>query len=52
MEISLDKSKLLKAIAVLMMLCMHLFNTLDYNGLFEPLIFIGNIPLIYYISIF
>lgn len=34
-----------------MMLCLHLFNR-DFEGLFEPLIFIGNVPLSYYISLF
>ncbi|MBD8016996.1 acyltransferase family protein [Weeksellaceae bacterium Sa1CVA4] len=34
-----------------MMLFLHLFNR-DYTGLFEPWIFIGNIPLSYYISLF
>lgn len=35
-----------------MMLCLHLFNTLDYQGLFKPLIYIGAKPLIYYVSLF
>lgn len=52
MEISIDKSNKLKAVAVLMLLCIHLFNTLDYHGLFKPLIFIGDTPFIYYISLF
>lgn len=46
------QSNELKSIAVLMMLCLHLFNTLDYAQLFEPIIFIGEYPLIYYISLF
>lgn len=49
--ISLQKSNQLKSIAILMMLFLHLFNR-DYNGLFEPLIFIGENPLSYYISLF
>src|SRR5690606_18406482 len=49
--ISLQKSNQLKSIAILMMLFLHLFNR-DYNGLFEPLIFIGQNPLSYYISLF
>ena len=51
MKISLQKSKQLQAIAILMMLCLHLFNR-DYHGLFRPLIFIGKQPLSYYISLF
>ncbi|MDP9956825.1 surface polysaccharide O-acyltransferase-like enzyme [Epilithonimonas hungarica] len=50
-EISINKSNQLKVIAILMMLCLHLFNK-DYNNLFEPLIFIGSKPLSYYISLF
>jgi hypothetical protein len=51
MEISLQKSNQLKSIAILMMLFLHLFNQ-DYQGLFQPLIFIGKQPLSYYISLF
>lgn len=51
MQISLQQSKHLQAIAILMMLCLHLFNR-DYHGLFQPLIFIGSQPLSYYISLF
>lgn len=50
--IAVVKSNELKAIAALMMLCLHLFNNLNYNNLFTPLIFIGSKPLIYYISLF
>ncbi|OCB69084.1 hypothetical protein FBGL_13710 [Flavobacterium glycines] len=35
-----------------MMLCLHLFNSLDYEGLFAPLLYIGSKPLIYYVSLF
>ena len=52
MEISIQKSNQLKSIAILMMMCLHLFNTLDFNGLFEPLLYIGEKPVIYYISLF
>lgn len=51
MEITLQKSNQLKAIAALMMLCLHLFNR-PYKGLFEPLVFVGTQPLSYYISLF
>lgn len=50
-SISLQKSNQLKSIAILMMLFLHLFNR-DYSGLFEPLIFMGQNPLSYYISLF
>ena len=49
--LSLQKSNQLKSIAILMMLCLHLFNR-DYQGLFQPLLFIGHQPLSYYISLF
>lgn len=51
MKITLQQSNHLKAIAILMMLCLHLFNR-DYTNLFQPLLFIGKQPLSYYISIF
>lgn len=49
--ITLQQSSHLKAIAILMMLGLHLFNR-DYTELFQPLIFIGSQPLSYYISLF
>jgi surface polysaccharide O-acyltransferase-like enzyme len=51
MEITLQKSNQLKALAILMMLGLHLFNR-DYHGLFQPLLFIGKVPLSYYLSLF
>ncbi len=49
--LSLNQSNQLKAIAILMMLCLHLFNK-DYKGLFLPIIFINDKPLSYYLSLF
>jgi len=51
MSINIQKSNQLKSIAILMMLCLHLFNR-DYQGLFQPFVFIGQEPLSYYISLF
>lgn len=51
MEITIIQSKIIKTIAILMMLCLHLFNR-TYEGLFTPLLFIGKQPLSYYISLF
>jgi len=51
MAITVQKNNQLKAIAILMMLCLHLFNR-DYKGLFQPLVFVGSQPLSYYISLF
>lgn len=50
-SISIQKTNQLKSIAILMMLCLHLFNR-DYRGLFQPLLFLGEQPLSYYISLF
>lgn len=50
-KITLQKTNQLKSIAILMMLCLHLFNR-DHHGLFHPLLFIGEQPLSYYISLF
>lgn len=52
MEISVRQSNQLKAIAILFMLMLHLFNTLNYQNLFTPLAFAGEKPLIYYVSLF
>ena len=52
MELTQTQTNNSKGIAILMMLCLHLFNTLNYQGLFVPLIFIGDKPLVYYISLF
>lgn len=51
-EISVKQSQQLKAVAILFMLFLHLFNTLDYQGLFTPLVYVGGKPLVYYLSLF
>lgn len=51
MGISIQKSNHLKSIAILMMLFLHLFNR-NYENLFQPLIFLGEKPLSYYLSLF
>lgn len=51
MQISVQKSSQLKAIAILMMLFLHLFNR-DFRGLFQPILFVGSQPLSYYLSLF
>lgn len=45
-----DESKILKGIAILFMIGLHLYNTLDYENLYQSLLYIGDNPLIYYIS--
>ena len=52
MEITVKQSNQLKALAVLFMLLVHLFNTLDYEGLFTPLLYFGDKPSVYYFSLF
>lgn len=49
-ELTKDESKILKGIAILFMIGLHLYNTLDYENLYQPLLYIGDKPLIYYIS--
>src|SRR5665647_815808 len=51
MELTINQTSNTKGIAIMMMLFLHLFNR-SYQGLFEPIIFIGQTPLTYYISLF
>lgn len=51
MELSVKKSNHLKAMAILMMLWLHLFNV-NYKGLYNPAILVAGQPLSFYISIF
>ncbi len=41
-----------KGIAILFMLLLHLFCTKQYDGLFDPMFYIGDMPLIYYLALF
>lgn len=41
-----------KGVAILFMLLLHLFCTKSYEDLYIPLIFIGGIPLVYYLVLF
>ena len=52
MELSKKQTDITKGVAILFMLLLHLFCTKEYVGLFNPLIMIGNTPLIYYIALF
>ena len=52
MELTKQQIKITKGVAILFMLMLHLFCTKVYKGLYTPLIFIGDIPLIYYIALF
>lgn len=50
MEMTAAQTNNTKGLAILMMLCLHLFNR-PYEGLFTPLVFVGKLPLSYYISL-
>ena len=50
MELTRDDSKMLQGLAVMAMVILHLFDRRDYQGLFQPLIFIKDIPLSFYIA--
>ena len=49
-EYTRDESLILKGIAILFMLGLHLYNRDVTTGFYEPWIYIGNQPFIYYIS--
>ena len=48
MELSKRDTKMLQGLSVLAMVCLHLFDTTSYKGLFQPLVFIKGIPLSFY----
>lgn len=51
MEISKNDTKMLKGVAILLMLLLHLFARKEIDGLYEASPMINGIPLIYYISL-
>ena len=52
MELTKHEIKITKGVAILFMLLLHLFCTKEYEGLYTPIIFIANTPLIYYLALF
>lgn len=52
MELTKTQIKIIKGVAILLMLLVHLFCTKSYEGLFTPLIMIEEVPLVYYIGLF
>lgn len=52
MELTKNQIKMTKGIAILFMLLLHLFCTRSYEGLYTPLVFIGDTPLVYYLALF
>lgn len=49
MELSKNDSKMLQGLSVLAMVCLHLFDR-DYTGLFTPLLFVGGVPMSFYLG--
>lgn len=45
-----EQTNILKGIAILMMLFLHLFNSANLTDVCEPLLFIGSTPLVHIIS--
>lgn len=52
MELTRKQIKGTKGIAIVFMLLLHLFCTKNYLGLYQPVLFIGDIPLMYYLALF
>lgn len=51
-EFTRKQIRMTKGVAILFMLLLHLFCTREYEGLFKPLIYIGDLPLVYYLALF
>ena len=49
-ELSKEQSKILKGIAILFMVCLHLYNRSDTGGYYLSLLQIKGLPLVYYLS--
>ena len=52
MELTKNQVKITKGVAILFMLLLHLFCTKNYEGLYSPILFIGEVPLMYYLALF
>lgn len=52
MELDKKQTDITKGVAILLMLLLHLFCTKEYIGLFDPIIMIGDTPLVYYFALF
>ncbi len=48
MELTKKDTKMLQGLSVMAMVCLHLFCRYDYEGVFQPLIFIWGKPLSFY----
>lgn len=52
MDLSKKQTDITKVVAILFMLLLHLFCTKEWIGLFNPIIMIDDIPLVYYLALF
>ena len=51
MELSKKETNMIKGMATLFLVFLHLFNTKDYIGQFKPILFYNNLPIVYYLSL-
>ena len=51
MELSKKDTNIIKGIAIIFLVFLHLFNTKDYVGKFQPILFYNNLPVEYYLSL-
>ncbi|MBS4220159.1 acyltransferase [Bacillus sp. FJAT-49711] len=52
MEFTKSDMNMTKGVAILFMLLLHLFCRKEINGLYETFIYIGEVPLLYYLALF
>lgn len=52
MELTKNQIRITKGMAILFMLLLHLFCTKTYEKLYTPILFIRDIPLVYYLALF
>lgn len=50
MELDKNDTKMIQGLAVLAMVCLHLFDRYDFNGLYHPFLYIGEYPLCFYLA--
>lgn len=52
MELSKKDTKMMQSLSVVAMLCLHLFDRWNYSELYQPLIYIFDLPLSFYLGHF
>ncbi len=50
MELTKKDTKMIQGLSVLAMVWLHLFDTLNYNGVFQPLVFFRGVPLVFFVA--